>query len=326
MRHGSTFIAAIACALGAACTTPSSPGDGRSAPEPRAEAGITDAGGTDAGGTDADARATDGAHGTDAAPSSFDATTADAPSSPVSGPARTDGGAEANGPPDAADGPALPAKVLLYHFSTLVIDSVPAQLAFFKSLLAGWGYATDDSVDPGKFTDEGLAAYAAVAMINTCFFPFGDQKDGATEAAALQRFLARGGGLFGTHCAAVTFQSTSPPPLYNHLIGGQGGDGFFDGTSACRTLGTHPTIDALPSTFTFVGNLDNNEALDPTSTILVRCKWGAGDMKDVAVSWVRSEGLGRVFYTDFGKVDTDLTDPTLGGAHIVPGLAWVLRR
>ena len=231
---------------------------------------------------------------------------------------------EAGAEADAA--PALPARVLLYHFSTLVIDSVPAQLTFYKSLLAGWGYASDDSVDPGAFTDEGLAAYGAVAMINTCFFPFGDGKDGAKESAALQRFVARGGGLFGTHCAAVTFQDVSPPPLYNQLFGGQEGDGFFDGTSACRKVGVHPTIDALPATFDFPGNLDNNQFLFPSTTITVRCKWGGGEMRDVAVSWVRSEGEGRVFYTNFGKVVGDLTDPVLGAKHIVPGLAWVLRR
>jgi hypothetical protein len=222
--------------------------------------------------------------------------------------------------------PALPARVLLYHFSTLVIDSVPAQLTFFKDLLSGWGYASDDSVDPAKFTDDGLAPYGAVAMINTCFFPFGDGKDGAKESAALQRFVARGGGLFGTHCAAVTFQSVSPPPLYNQLFGGQEGNGFFDGTSACRKLGAHPTIDALPGTFDFPGNLDNNQFLFPTTDITVQCKWGGGEMRDVAVSWVRTEGAGRVFYTNFGKVVSDLTDPVLGAKHIVPGLAWVLRR
>jgi hypothetical protein len=241
-----------------------------------------------------------------------------------------------DGPPEAARdapvdlgveaGPALPRRVLLYHFSTLVIDSVPAQLTFFEDLLAGWGYESDDSVDPGKFTDEDLAAYDAVAMINTCFFPFGDGQDGAKESAALQRFVARGGGLFGTHCAAVTFQSVSPPPLYNQLFGGQEGDGFFDGTSACRKLGTHPTIDALPATFSFPGNLDNNQFLFPTTTLTVRCQWGGGAMRDVAVSWVRSEGAGRVFYTNFGKVAGDLTDAVIGAKHIVPGLAWVLGR
>ena len=40
-------------------------------------------------------------------------------------------------------------------------------------------------------------------------------------------------------------------------------------------------------------------------------------------SWYRNEGLGRVFYTDFAKVDVDLKNPALG-PHIVAGLSWVL--
>jgi type 1 glutamine amidotransferase len=46
----------------------------------------------------------------------------------------------------------------------------------------------------------------------------------------------------------------------------------------------------------------------------------------VAVSWTRTEGAGRVFYTNLAKIDTDLTDATLGDRHILPGLGWVLHR
>ena len=285
----------------------------------------------DAGGDGRDAPSTPDTTAVEAAPSPSIDLAPDVPGAPdaPTEAAATDDAVDAHDAPvdvgvDA--GPTLPARVLLYHFSTLVIDSVPAQLTFYKNVLAGWGYSTDDSVDPAKFTDDGLAAYGAVAMINTCFFPFGDGKDGAKESAALQRFVERGGGLFGTHCAAVTFQSVSPPPLYNQLFGGQEGNGFFDGTSACRKIGAHPTIDGLPETFDFAGNLDNNQVVFPTTTLTVRCKWGAAEMRDVAVSWVRTEGAGRVFYTNFGKVMADLTDPVLGAKHIVPGLAWVLRR
>ena len=46
-------------------------------------------------------------------------------------------------------------------------------------------------------------------MINTCFFPFGANNAGTAESQALQRFVQAGGGLFGTHCADVTFQSVA---------------------------------------------------------------------------------------------------------------------
>jgi hypothetical protein len=280
----------------------------------------------DGGGGGNDATASAGAGGN--APPSPDAPV-EAPSESREDTGVLEAGAGgAGGDAGAADGPVLPMRVLLYHFSTSVIDTVPAQLTFYKDLLTSWGYTSDDSVDPAKFTDAGLAAYGAVAMINTCFMPFGAGKDGAPQAAALQKFVQRGGGLFGTHCAAVTFAGVTPLPLYNQVFGGQEGGTFFDGTSTCRKLGSHPTIDALPATFEFPGNLDSNLVLGPTTTLTVRCTWhdNKTPMTDVPVSWVRTDGDGRVFYTNFGKVVSDLTDPVLGAKHIVPGLAWILRR
>jgi type 1 glutamine amidotransferase len=239
----------------------------------------------------------------------------------VSAPDASNGGRDAG-----SDGPALPRRVLLYHFSTIVIPTVPEQLAFLKAKLTEWQFESDDSVDPGQFTDGNLARYGAVAMVNTCFEPFGVGKPDRPQSEALQRFVQNGGGLFGTHCAAVTFQSAQPPVLYNQLIGGRGGGGFFDGNSDCRKLADHVSSTLLPATFAFSGNLDNADYVAPDSVVLVRCKWGAPNGKDVAVSWYRTEGKGRVFYTNFAKLDSDLKSPMLGDQHILPGLAWVLRR
>jgi type 1 glutamine amidotransferase len=238
------------------------------------------------------------------------------------GSAPVDGGVDGS----TTDGPARPSRVLLYSFSTLDIPSVPAQLTYLKQKLEGWGYTVDQSKDPAVFTDSGLAKYAAVGMINTCFFPFGANNMGAAESQALQKFLQAGGGLFGTHCANVTFQSVNPPPLYNQLIGGRSNNENFDGDSTCTKMGDHPTISGLPATFPYKGNLDNAAFVATDSTVLVRCKWSGGAQKDTAVSWVRTEGAGRVFFTNFAKVDADLKDATLGDKHIIPGLGWVLGR
>ncbi|HEY3666938.1 MAG TPA: hypothetical protein VGL19_13085, partial [Polyangiaceae bacterium] len=110
--------------------------------------------------------------------------------------------------------------------------------------------------------------------------------------------------------------------------GGRGGNGFFDGTSACRTLASHPSTTALSAQFPFVGNLDNTDYLAADTVVLVKCKWQttqATDSKDVNVSWYRSEGAGRVFYTDFAKIDADLSDSVIG-PHVVAGLGWVLHQ
>jgi len=225
----------------------------------------------------------------------------------------------------AGGAPTRPARVLLYSFSTLDIASVPAQLAFLGQRLESWNYEVVESEDPAIFTDSNLANYAAVGMINTCFYPFGaNNMTGEPQSQALQKFLQQGGGLFGTHCADVTFQSANPPALYNELIGGRASSQNFEGTSECSKVGDHPTIAELPATFSFTGNLDNTDFIATDSTILVRCRWANGT--DVAGSWFRSEGSGRVFYTNFAKVDADLKSATLGEQHILPGLAWVLGR
>jgi type 1 glutamine amidotransferase len=225
----------------------------------------------------------------------------------------------------AGGAPPRPARVLLYSFSTLDIASVPAQLAFLEQRLESWDYEVVRSEDPAEFTDSNLANYAAVGMINTCFYPFGaNNMTGELESQALQRFLQQGGGLFGTHCADVTFQSANPPALYNQLIGGRASSQNFEGTSECRKEGDHPTIAGLPATFSYTGNLDNTNFIATDTTILVRCRWANGT--DVAVSWFRSEGSGRVFFTNFAKEEADLRSATLGEQHILPGLAWVLGR
>jgi type 1 glutamine amidotransferase len=218
-----------------------------------------------------------------------------------------------------------PARVLLYFFSTLEIASVPAQLAFLGQRLESWDYEVVESEDPAIFTDANLAEYAAVGMINTCFYPFGaNNTTGEPQSQALQRFLQEGGGLFGTHCADVTFQSASPPALYNELIGGRASNQNFEGTSECSKAGEHPTIAELPATFSYTGNLDGTNFIAADTTVLVNCRWANGT--EVAVSWFRSEGSGRVFFTNFAKEDTDLKDATIGEKHILPGLEWVLGR
>ena len=237
------------------------------------------------------------------------------------------GNAAGSGGTGGAANPTLPKRVLLYHFSTLVIDTLAEQLTLLKTQLMTWGYEVEDSVNPDDVSSANLARFGGVAMINTCFEPFGKGKTGETQTAALKAFVENGGGLFGTHCASVTFQATEPPNPYNGVIGGRGGHGFFDGKSACRkTEEAHVTTMMLPATFDFTGNLDNADFLAEDSKVLVKCKWSGGDMKDTAVSWYRTPGKGRVFYTNFAKISADLSDATLGQKHILLGLGWTLGR
>jgi hypothetical protein len=223
-------------------------------------------------------------------------------------------------------GSMLPKRVLLYHFSTLTIGTVAAQLTFYKNQLMTWGYETVDSVNPDDISTANLATFGAVGMINTCFEPFGMGKPGDAQAAALKAFVQAGGGLFGTHCADVTFTSAATMPAYNQLLGGwahNGQNSGDNGSLMCTKKADHPTSMMLPATFSYQGNVDVAEVAKD-ATVLVECKYGN---TTTPVSWVRTEtGGGRVFYTSFGKVDADLTNTTIGPNHIVLGLGWVLGR
>jgi type 1 glutamine amidotransferase len=236
------------------------------------------------------------------------------------------GGTSGGAPGVGGGGATRPARVLLYSFSTLDIESVPEQLDILAAKLEEWQYEVDRSEDPSVFTDENLERYAAVGMINTCFWPFGANQQGAPQSEALETFLEDGGGLFGTHCADVTFQGQNPPALYNQLLGGRASSQNFDGNSDCEKVAEHPTTSELPATFVYSGNLDNTDFIAPDTEVLVKCRWGDTNRTEVAVSWVRTQGAGRVFYTNFAKVDGDLTHGTIGDPHIVKGLDWVLGR
>ncbi len=255
--------------------------------------------------------------------------------SAAGGNAGTDGGSATSGSAGSAGnagnagvggaGPERPRRVLLYSFSTLDIPSVPAQLALYSQKLESLQFEVDESEDPSVFTDENLENYAAVGMINTCFYPFGQNTSGSgPEAEALRKLLQDGGGLFGTHCADVTFQGENPPALYSELIGGRASSQYYEGPSSCSKVAEHPTVTALPETFAYDGNLDATDFIADDTTVLVTCDWGDGSRSDVPVSWVRSEGSGRVFFTGFAKVDSDITHETIGDDHILAGLSWVL--
>jgi type 1 glutamine amidotransferase len=240
------------------------------------------------------------------------------------------GGGSGSGSGGAGGGNDRPKKVLLYTYMNMS-DSMQAPA--FQEALTGWGYTVDTVNDPMNgmvFTDANLAKYAAVVMMNTCFFPFGNNKNdtatGLPESQALKKFVQQGGGLFGNHCAEVTFKSATTMPLYNQVLGGwaHAGNSGDNANMTCMKTADHPASMMLPAdSWTYKGNVDFAEVATDT-TVLVKCTYGGNTT--TPVSWIRTEGTGRVFNTSFAKVTADLKDPIIGDKHILAGLGWVLGR
>jgi type 1 glutamine amidotransferase len=237
-------------------------------------------------------------------------------------------GGGAPGPAAEGVGAPVPRRVLLYHYnSTPVAATTPQQIAFLKNQLAAWGYEVEVSEEPSDINAARLRTLSAVGFINVCFNPYGRGQTGEAQTAALAAFVEAGGGMFVTHCSSVAFQNASPPNPYADLIGGRSGRDNFDGASSCTTTPErHVSTAMLPATFRYSGNLDNADYLSPDAKVLVRCMWSGGKQLDTAVSWYRTPGKGRVFYTNFAKVDSDYSSATIGAAHIVSGLGWAVGR
>jgi type 1 glutamine amidotransferase len=227
-----------------------------------------------------------------------------------------------------SSGRALPKRVLLYHYNAVpVAATTPQQIAFLKNQLTTWGYEVEVSDQPSDINATKLATFGAVGFINVCFNPYGPGQTGEAQTALLKAFVEAGGGMFVTHCSSVAFQSANPPNPYADLIGGRSGRDNFDGVSSCTTTSErHVSTATLPATFDYSGNLDNADYLAPDTKVLVRCKWSGGKALDTAVSWYRTPGKGRVFYTNFAKVDADYGNATIGAEHIVRGLGWSVGR
>ncbi len=107
----------------------------------------------------------------------------------------------------------LPKRVLLYHFSTLVIPSVPAQITLLKTQLTTWGYEVEDSVKPEDLSATNLARFGGVGMINTCFEPFGTGKTGEAQTAALKPSSKTAAGCSAPTARASPSKAPNRPTL-----------------------------------------------------------------------------------------------------------------
>ena len=61
--------------------------------------------------------------------------------------------------------------------------------------------------------------------------------------------------------------------------------------------------------------------LHPDNVVVLRC---GSDKR--AISWVRQQGAGRVFYTTLGHDNHSWTMPPLVDDHVIPGLLWSMGR
>lgn len=197
--------------------------------------------------------------------------------------------------------------------------SIPIGIEAVTALGAATGFGVDATEDPSRFTDAGLAPYRAVVFLNTT----GDVLD-APQQAAMERFIAAGNGWVGIHAAADTEYDWA---WYQGLFGAR-----FIGHSTVQTATIAVVDTANASTRRLAPSLARvdewyNFATQPAAgaRILVRvdeASYSGGRMGALhPVTWLRSYGGGRAWFTSMGHTSCAYTErPFL--EHIRGGILW----
>ncbi len=196
--------------------------------------------------------------------------------------------------------------------------------------------------DTRMFASDTLAEFDAVCFNNT----FGVLTDDPTLQQNLLRFVNDGGGFVGIHAAAATFcqyPRYDQFPEFGRMLGGYENGGHPWGPE--DTIILTPEDAQSPINASFAGRdfevqdevfqLREHYSRDRLRVLLridvEKTDFGSERRvlperradRDLAISWIRTEGAGRVFYTSLGhNKHLFWNAPVLG--HYLGGIAWAL--
>jgi hypothetical protein len=177
---------------------------------------------------------------------------------------------------------------------------------------------------PADFAPGALAPYGAVVLLATSGQPLG--APGTVQIQTLIDFVTAGGGLVAIEDASHCYDTDFPPvsPSYIALIGGDfnGHTGYGPGT--CATVGSHPTNAMLPATFAITDEVYYFKDVAADIQVVLQCENPGAAPRPI--SWVRTQGAGRVFYTALGHADPSWTTGPLVPDHVFPALLWTMGR
>ena len=182
--------------------------------------------------------------------------------------------------------------------------------------------------DISEFSTENLKRYAAVV-----FYTTGELPMSGSEKIALLNFVRSGRGFLGVHSAADTFYTW---PDYLDLVGG-----YFNG-HPWRQAVTIEVVDPGDPLVAFLGNLlqieDEIYQISDFdyrgSHVLLRLDQSSVELSKTGVhqrfygwplTWTRSYGQGRVFYTALGHEASVWQDPRYQRL-LSNAILWSMRR
>ena len=238
-------------------------------------------------------------------------------------------------PEPAAEEAAAPAR-LFVHVVSAGFEHGVAKLgeggapSLVEAQWAAWDAADERfEVVVSREAPDSLADFDGVFFYTTGELPWS-----AEQRAMLLDFVRGGGALVGSHCATDTWYEW---PEYGAMIGG-----YFAGHPWNEDVGVevevtdHPATAHLGERFRIADEIyQHKEPWDRARmTVLMSLDTGATDMdkqgilredRDIAMSWTRQEGEGRVFYTGLGHRPEVWKDERFR-RHLVEGALWAMGR
>ncbi|MFJ6197410.1 ThuA domain-containing protein [Micromonospora sp. NPDC092111] len=200
-------------------------------------------------------------------------------------------------------------------------SSIPNGIAAIQQLGAANGFTVTATEDAAQFTTANLAQYQAVVFLSTT----GDVLN-ATQQTAFESYITAGGGYVGVHAAADTEYDW---PWYGGLVGA-----WFHSHPAIQSATirvedrTNPSTAHLADTWVRSDEWYNYRT-NPRSNVRVlasldESSYSGGNMGDHPITWCRSYGGGRAWYTGLGHTEESYSDPNftrmlLGGLRVASG-------
>lgn len=239
-----------------------------------------------------------------------------------------------------AAAPAKPArsrKLLVFHNPRNYRHTaeVPLRRAVVEMGEKTGAYTATVTDDPAVFTLEKLGEFDAVFFSNVN--NAGDMGIGLPDAAGCQAlidYVAAGGGWVGNHASiqSLTFHKpfpdmvggtfmwhpfdTNETVLKNEAPGSPLTAGYGDGPIPCRdeifTIKSPPYDRAKQTVLLSIDWERSDKAKEVAAKLQAEGKGEAKALRadnDYAVSWIKSHGKGRVFYTSLGHAHETIHDP-----------------
>ncbi|QPQ55735.1 ThuA domain-containing protein [Allosphingosinicella flava] len=218
-------------------------------------------------------------------------------------------------------------RVLIFsHTTGYRHESIAVAVPALSRLVREQGHTPVATETPDIFTLKSLEGFDAIIFLSSTTDPKNPASEWltGTRAEALQKFVRKGGAIVGIHAASDSHYHS---PWYAALLGGQF-ERHPPGTPQGRLTVTDPSHRAtrdIPTSHARIDEWYRIQKYDPKARLLMTLDPASIGEQGGAwpISWARTEGSGRIFYTALGHTSQSYSDPYFL-AHVKGGLAWAL--